>query len=413
MFYGITSLSLSITLFCVLLLLFSAVKHYVKNCLISPEAWILFLGLIYGIVGRYTDWQWHPKLTLKPDIVLMLFLPLLIFSSGRMIKPNALKSEVIPIGFFAIIGVIVTTFIIGFPISYILGIPLIHGLVLGAANGATDPAAVGAIFKNLKLPDRLNVLIEGESLFNDGVTVVLFTLISGLALGKVTFDPVYSAIEFIWAILAAIPIGITAGWLAAKLLCHWCEEQSFFTASMSIILAYGVFLITENIFHASGVISVLMAAIVFSKLWSIGEADKEKNRKARIMGAFWDYISQTLNAFLFFILGAMTGAHDFSGLSFYIIIAAIFSLILSRFVIVYGGCLVLRLLGNRLFLVSWQHVLFLGGLRGGISAALVLLIPHDYAYQQLFLCLAFTMIAFTLIIQPPLLSSYLRKTRLS
>lgn len=126
-----------------------------------------------------------------------------------------------------------------------------------------------------------------------------------------------------------------------------------------------------------------------------------------MMGAFWDYISQTLNAFLFFMLGAMSGAHDFSALPFTITIAAVAVLLLSRAAIAYGGGALLR------FPISWQNVMMLGGLRGGISAALVLLIPHDYAHQQMFLCLAFIMIAFTLIVFPPLLSVYLKRADMS
>ena len=407
MFYGIDSLTLSIAVFCGLLLLFAAVKHYTKKWFFPPEGWILLLGLGYGISGRYTDWQWQPELALEPHIVLTLFLPLLIFASGRMIKPDVLKKSAIPIGFFAVIGVIATAFLVGWPLAVLAGIPLVHGLVLGAATSAVDPAAVGSIFKRFDLPERLKTIIEGESLFNDGVTVVLFTLISGLALGNTVFNPANTAFDFLWALLAAIPLGLAAGWLAATLLCRWGENQSFFTASISVILAYGTFLIAENILHVSGVVAVLMAAIVFSKLWSVSGADEKTKEKARMTGAFWDYISQTLNAFLFFMLGAMTGAHDFSALSLTISVAAVAVLVLSRAFIAYGGGAILRLP------VSWQNVMMLGGLRGGISAALVLLIPHDYAHQQMFLCLAFIMIAFSLIVFPPFLALYLKRADIS
>ncbi|PJB71715.1 MAG: hypothetical protein CO093_04565 [Alphaproteobacteria bacterium CG_4_9_14_3_um_filter_47_13] len=407
MFYGIDSLTLSIAFFCGLLLLSAAVKHYTKKWFLPPEGWILLLGLGYGITGRHTDWQWQPELALEPHIVLTLFLPLLIFASGRMIRPDVLKSAAAPIGFFAILGVIATAFIIGWPVALLAGIPLVHGLVLGAATSAVDPAAVGSIFKSFEMPERLKTIIEGESLFNDGVTVVLFTLISALALGNTVFDPADTAFDFLWAVLAAIPLGLSAGWLAATLLCRWGEDQSFFTASISVILAYGTFLIAEDILHVSGVIAVLMAAIVFSKMWSVSGADEKTKEKARMMGAFWDYISQTLNAFLFFMLGAMSGAHDFSALPFTITIAAVAVLLLSRAAIAYGGGALLR------FPISWQNVMMLGGLRGGISAALVLLIPHDYAHQQMFLCLAFIMIAFTLIVFPPLLSVYLKRADMS
>jgi len=391
--------------FCGLLLLFTAVKHYAQKTVFPSEAWILLLGMAYGLAAKNRpDWN-LPDISLDPAIVLILILPLLIFASGRKIRLDALKSQAISTGFLAIPGVILTAFLIAWPLAVFLGIPLTHTLVLGAALGAIDPTAVTSIFQRFKIPERLKTLVEGESLFNDGTTVVLFSLVSGLALNSGMFTLSHSAFDFGWSVLVAVPLGILTGWLASWLLCFWCcEDRNFMSTSLTIVLAYTAYLIAEELLHVSGVISVLVAAITFSRLVHKKEKTEHENANVQMMDAFWEYITQTLNAFLFFMLGATTGAHDFSGLTFGMVAAAILAMIFSRVLLIYGSGWILKLS------LPWQNVLVLGGLRGGISAALILLIPTDYAHYQLFMCLAFAMIAFTLIVQPPLIQFYLKKS---
>ncbi len=98
---------------------------------------------------------------------MLVFIPLLIFEAGRKLELGQIKKESVPIGFFAIIGVMATIFLIGIPIGFIFAVPLLDALLFGAILAATDPVAVGAIFKRFTIPHRLNVILEGESLFND------------------------------------------------------------------------------------------------------------------------------------------------------------------------------------------------------------------------------------------------------
>ena len=335
----------------------------------------------------------------------------MIFASGRLINLPTLKAEAVPVGFFAVIGVIFTAFVIGLPIAWVLDIPLVHGLLIGAAAGATDPAAVAAIFHAFKVPERLGLVIEGESLFNDGTTVVLFALVSGLVLSNSMFDLTDSLLDFTWTIMGAIPVGAIIGWMGARLLIFWGRQQLFLCVSISLVVTYGAFLIGEEVLHVSGVIAVLMAAIFFTRTWGERQATGTYKEEVNILGAFWEYSADLTNGILFFTLGVVTGMHDFEEVPFIAVVTAVAAMLLARVMLIYGGNALLGMVGKS-YPRAWQHMMLLGGLRGGVSAALILLIPEDYPYRGYFLCLAFAMITFSLIVQPALIKAYLKRVEL-
>ena len=341
----------------------------------------------------------------------LLLLAIDVEDFGRLIRIDILKMEAVPIAFYAVIGVIATAFLIGLPMAYVLNIPILHGLLLGSAVAATDPVAVGSIFQRIKIPEKLGLIVEGESLFNDGTTVVLFHLIFGLVLSGAVFSLANTGLNFAWSIAGAFILGWGLGWIAAKLLEIWHEHHIFFPITITIILAFSTYILAEDIFHVSGVVAVLLAAIIFAKKQHLRAEDERKVENARLFGSFWNYISIIANSFLFFALGAETGAHSFS-VTLLSVVAAILIMLASRCLVIYPGALILRLFGHGLPM-TWQNILNIGGLRGAISAALILMIPHNYPYREPFLCLAFAMISFSLIIQPLLLQNYLNRVDLT
>ena len=408
-----------ITAFCFLLLAFAGIKRFSQYSSLPAEAWILIVGIGYGLLLKNTDTGWLPEIVFDPQVVLFLFLPLLIFASGRLINLKTFKSEALSIGFFATVGVLVTCVVIGIPIAWILDIPLLHGLLIGAAASATDPTAIATLFNVFNIPQRLSLILEGESLFNDSTTVVLFALIMGLLFTDSMFDLTHSVLHFIWIIFAAMLLGALLGWLGAKLLTLLGQDQMYFNISLGLALAYSGFLISEKVLNASGVITVLMAAIVFTRSWDINyrssdtlKSGDNNNSSSEVIKSFWEYITDIINGLIFFALGTATGNHNFEDTPSFAVIVSIAALITARFVLIYAGGSLLHLVKKPLS-IAWKHVLFLGGLKGSISAALVLLIPHDYAYRSYFLCLAFAMIAFSLIVQPVLVKLYLKRANLS
>lgn len=395
---------LDILIFSILLLAFACIKHYTRHSKLPSEAWILLVGITYGLikkVGEYAQW---PDLVLDPNAILFFFLPLLIYASGRHVNVLAMKANGVLIALYALPGVILTSVLIGFPLAWALNINYLHGMLFGAAIGATDPIAVGAIFQKFTLNKKLDMLVEGESLFNDGTTVALFTLLSAIVLYGSEFNLLPAIGQFSYSLLLSIPIGLLVGWLAAKTLDVWSEKQIFFKASMGLIVALLLFILCEYMLHCSGVIAVLFAALVMEKM-----SQNDTFESCEMLDSFWSYLSQTLNGFMFFLLGVATGLHEFN-LPALALCVGLLAMLLARAFVIYGGAGLMRIFSIKTPLI-WQHIMVLGGLRGAVSAALILLIPTHYEHRDHFLCLAFFLIAFSLIVQPLLMDRYLNKLK--
>mgnify|MGYP000025748720 FL=1 len=390
--------------FSILMLIFACVKHYSRNSKLPAEAWILLLGIAFGLTKKEGDFTHWPDLILDPNAILFFFLPLLIYAGARHVNVKAMKANTAAIVLYAFPGVILSSVLIGFPVAWALNIHYLHGMLFGAAIGATDPIAVGAIFQKFSLATKLDMLVEGESLFNDGTTVALFSLLSGIVLYNEAFLLSSAIGSLAYAILLSVPIGLAAGWFTSKTLQVWSEQQVFYSASMGLILALLLFALCEYVLHCSGVIAVLIAALIMEKMTKDSALEQ-----VQLLDSFWSYTSQTLNSFMFFLLGVATGLHEFN-LPAHALAIGFMAMLLARGIIIYSGAGLLRLFSIRIP-AAWQHILVLGGLRGAVSAALILLVPMNYEHRDDFLCLAFFLIAFSLTVQPILMDRYLNRLK--
>lgn len=398
------ALVIALSGFCVFLLFIASVRHYARNSFLPAESWLLLSGAGYGFVQHHYL-SGLPVVELSPDWVIWLLLPVLIFAGARHTSAGALLKQALPIACYAGLGVVLTLFLIGLPLSVILQIPVLDSLLFAAAVAATDPSAVAAIFQRFSIPVRLATLLEGESLFNDSTAIVVFGLIAGLVLADQTLDLTHAFLSLGWSVFSAIPLGVALGWLAGKLVSAWQEQNRFSGLSITLLLAYASYVLAEGLLHASGVIAVLCAALGFIATRQRGVALQE----GEFFVAFWSYLETLAGSILFFALGAAVGAHEFP-LS-WAVPGVVLILLAARCVVVYGFGMLLNGLHKPLPL-NWQHVLFLGGLRGAVSAALVLMIPEGYMYRTDMLCLVFVLCLYTLVVHPPLLRLYLQKIRL-
>jgi CPA1 family monovalent cation:H+ antiporter len=345
-----------------------------------------------------------------PDIILLVIIPILILESGRKLKLGQIKKEAVPIGFFAIIGVIITIVIIGAGVTGIFHIPYIDALLFGTTLAATDSVAVGVIFKKFPIPHKLNTIIEGESLFNDATGVISFNVVKGIIFSGVAFSLLDTSISFIWSMVGAIALGTGIGWLGGKILNKWkADEYVDFTFSLG--LAIGGHIVADHYLHVSGVVTTLfIAMLIITKHREISSGVKKQFHK------YWDYLGFITNSVLFFLIGIpllTVEKAESMGITISLIIVAPFVIMmLSRAIVVYGGSAFLRIFRVRIPL-QWQHILALGGLRGGMAAALVLSISSAYEFKELFVSLIIPLTAINLVVNPILLNQYMKKSKIT
>ena len=399
----------SLLFVCGFLIIVSAIHRYTRNLIIPGVTIMMFLGAISVLIPSYhlqLDKIYGFMVNKAPDLILLVVLPILI-ESGRKLRLQEIRSEIIPIGFFAIIGVILTIFLLAISVSIIFHVQFIHGLLFGSIAASTDAVAVAAVFKRFSVPKKLNLIIEGESLLNDATSIVSFNVLKGIIFSNIAFSLIGTSVSFLWSMLGAVALGSVIGYLGGKILNKW-QGDEYVNFTFSIALAVGGYLIGEDFLHVSGVVTTLFAAILLVKTHKdIFEEVRQAFHK------YWDYTGFITNSFLFFLIG-LPLVFDFESLNVpwvLIIIAPLAIVMISRAIVVYGGSIILRIARVHMPL-QWQNILTLGGLRGGIAVALVLSLPTEYEFKTLFIALIISVVAINLVVNPIFLDRYMKKSKI-
>ncbi|HXK04872.1 MAG TPA: Na+/H+ antiporter [Verrucomicrobiae bacterium] len=358
----------------------------------------LFRGPITRILGPGIGSQ-----LFTPDIILILFLPALLFESSVNINVRQLRENLAPILLLAIIGVLIATVITGYALHWVLGVALLPALLFGALISATDPISVVALFKDLGVSRRLSVIVESESLLNDGTSVVIFQIVlAALASGDVSL---LSGIRsFCVVTLGGAAVGLGLGYLFGKATKRVDDPQIEITLTM--ILAYSSYLIAEH-FGVSGVIATVAAGIM------TGNYGLEVGMSARTrvaLRSFWECVSFVINSVVFLLIGMEVHLSKLAE-SWRAILLAIGTVVLGRAVSVYLVGPVSRLSGSVIPL-RWQHVLVWGGLHGSVSMALALGLPHTVPHRPEILAMAFGVVAFSIVVQGLTVKPLLRLLRI-
>lgn len=323
-------------------------------------------------------------------VIITLFLPALLGEAALKLPYPHLKENKGPILVLAFGGTLLSFLIVGFSTIWFLGFSIPKAFVFAALMSATDPVSVISIFKSVGVNKRLATVIEGESLFNDGLAVVLFNisafyLLTYLDLGAVGAG--YGLWEFIKVISLGLIIGGALGYGFSKLTSYFDDYP--LEIIFSIILFYSSFLLAEAV-HASGVIAVVVAALILGNYGAkIGMSPTTKLN----INNFWDVTALLANSVVFLMVGLEITKINISD-KWGLIFLAILIVLVARSIAVY-----ISLLFIKNFPTNWKHVINWGGLKGSLSIALVLSLPHDFTGREEILIIAFSVVLFSLVFQ--------------
>ncbi len=380
-------LELSIVLIVCLTLTIGAAMRLACGFLRVPYTVAMLLaGILTGAGMHVLQWRgwdsrWLEMLEhgadISPNLILFIFVPALVFESAFAVEVYAFRKNVGAMLLLAGPALIVSILMIGGLMRYgTAGTwqwAWMPALLFGALISATDPVAVVALLREVGAPKRLSLLIEGESLLNDGTAIVAFTVLLGMITG--TFDQGLVALLFnlVWVTGGGIIVGLTLGIVASAWLGRTFNNP-LVEITLTIVLAYLSMLIAEAAFHVSGVMAVVAAG-----LWMSGPGRTCISPEVtHFLHRFWEMLSYLANTLIFFLVGLVI-ATEFGQVTWPVlgmILLAYIGVVTSRFVIVFGT---LPLMNRVTQPVSppAATVMAWGGLRGAVSMALALVVSQN------------------------------------
>jgi CPA1 family monovalent cation:H+ antiporter len=389
----------TITIFIVLLLIASGVAMVTRWVRVPYTLALVIVGLLISPM------HFIPAVHVSPELILLIFLPALLFEAAWNLRLDHLRENLAPILTLAVPGVLVSVGVVGAVLHFGVGWPWPTALLFGAIISATDPVSVLALFKKLGLPKRLNTIVEGESLINDGTAVVVFKIILAIAAGA-TMETSMGGLaldslrEFIKVVFGGLAAGAVVGMAASALTARF--DDHLLEITLTTIAAYGSFLGAEGL-HVSPVIAVLTAGLIIG---NYGRRAGMSPTTQVAVNSFWEYAAFVVNSLVFLLVGLETQLTAMFAYS-RTIAWGVLALLLSRIVTVYG----LMPLANRLAApvpFRWRHVLFWGGLRGSLSIALALSLPLTLERRSELVMMIFGAVVFSLLVQGLTISPMLK-----
>lgn len=328
------------------------------------------------------------RIGLDSSLIFNLFMPILLFEAAINTDVSRLRSTIKPIALLAVPGVVISSGVTAFVLKFGLPLAWVPALLAGVILAITDTVSVIAVFKEVSVPPRLSTIVEGESLFNDGMALVLFSLILKVnAAGSITIADGIQ--ELLVVILGGGLVGVVVGYLGVGL--YGRSDDSLSSILLTVAIALGAFQIGQSL-GVSGVVAVVIAGLV------VGNTEQFHTVSASIrvtVLSFWEYAGFGVNTFIFLLIGLEIDLATL-GRTLPAVLLAILAYQIGRFLSVYPLLATVGLF-DRSIPLRWQHVLFLGNIKGSLSMALALSLPATVAGRESIIALVFGTVLLSLV----------------
>ena len=382
----------TLTVFLLLLLIAAAVAFLAKHLHVHYNIALVLVGVALGTS------QVAPKVGLRPEIVLQVFLPILLFEATLATDLRRLRQNLVPVTILALPGMLTTVAVAGAILWAGLHIDWRVAVLLGAALAATDTIAVIASFRKVRVSPRLAAIVENESLFNDGTAIVAFTtILAAIEIGR--FEPGRGLTGLAWVTGVGLACGVALGYGIAHLIRG--TDDHLIEIMLTAIAAYGSALLAETL-HASPILAVVAAGLTLR-----GAGWESVTPTGRVaMRSVWEVAAFGVNSVLFLLIGlqvdfrALAAAREPIGWG-------VLAIIVGRAAAVYPWLLLLHPTRHRVPL-RWQHLLVWGNLKGSLSMALVLTLPATLPHRDMLIGIVFGCALVTLTVQGLTLASVIR-----
>ena len=339
-----------------------------------------------------------------------VMLSFLLFAGALKVNVRALEKEKWTVFLFATLGLLISTAIVGFLIYLVcdlvgMPLPILHCMLFGAIISPTDPIAVLGILKTANVSEQLSIKIEGESLFNDGIGVVVFLgLLSFIELGP-DHEGLSGILElFVHEAIGGIAFGAVLGYVGYKLLIM-IEDDAKIGVLITLAVVMGGYSLASAL-HTSGPLAMVTAGLIVGNHIHKKTFSKSTNE---FIDGFWELIDEILNTVLFVLIGFVAQTLQFETGFILISVIAIIVSLLARFISVGGLFSLLKHRSDKWLPITL--VLTWGGLRGGISVALAMSIPLIEG-RDLFIFMTYIIVVFSILVQGMTIGKLVTKLKL-
>jgi CPA1 family monovalent cation:H+ antiporter len=384
------------------------------DVLVSSMVGLLVVSILVAMVARRLSLPYtvglvvtgivlalvHVKIAapLTHAFIFDVILPPLLFEAALHIRWHELKRDLLPVLTLSVLGVVVSALVVATGMAWLLNWPVAPAAAFGVLIAATDPVAVIAMFKDTGIKGRLRLLVESESLFNDGVAAVLFAFVlTWAAPSPAAASATSVALSLSLATGGGLAVGLTVA--AVTLLLTGRTADHLTETMLTTVAAYGSFLLAEQL-HCSGVLATVAAGLLTGNV-AVQSGTRRKilaDESREFLVSFWEFGAFAANSFVFLMIGMAVARISFAALGITALAIIIGLVLAGRLLTVYPLCVLFRRSRWAISLPE-QHVMTWAGLRGALALALALALPPSMAFHNEILVAAFGVAIFSIIVQ--------------